>query len=222
MGHKTHPVGFRMAIDQKWQSKWFSITNFKKYLEEDAKIRTYVNKKLKRMGLSLVEIERSAKKTKVTLHVSKPGLIIGRGGSGIDELRKELNSLVGSDSLSLSVTEVKVPFISAQIVAEEIAGQIERRVPEKKILNGTVEKVMDAGAKGAKVAISGRIAGQEIARTVYKAAGSIPLQNLSSDIDFARAVANTKYGTLGIKVWVNKGLRKEEPKKKELNTRKRK
>lgn len=205
MGNKTHPIGFRLGIQHTWSTKWFSLHNFKKFLIEDIKIRQYLTKKLKRMGLSKVEIERSMRKTKVTLYVSKPGLIIGRGGAGIDALKDELKKLTGTDKIQLSVTEVKKPFLSAKIIAQEIAGQIERRLPEKRILKGTVEKIMEAGAVGTKVAISGRIAGQEIARTIYLAQGSVPLQNLSMDIDFAQDTALTKYGTIGIKVWINRG-----------------
>ena len=156
------------------------------------------------MGLSRIEIERSAQKTKVTLYVSKPGLVIGRGGSGIDMLRQELGEIIQSKKVQLAVTEVKRPMLSAKIIADEAASQIERRVSEKRILSSLVEKVMEAGALGVKVSISGRISGQDIARTVFKTEGSVPLQKISADIDFARATAVTKYGTTGLKVWINR------------------
>lgn len=212
MGQKTHPIGFRLGLKQNWSSKWFSLTDFKKYLNEDIKIRRFLNNKLKSMGLSRIEIERSIKQTKVTLFVSKPGLVIGRGGAGIDSLKQDLVKITGQEKIKLAVTEVKKPFLSAQIIAEEIASQIVRRIPEKRILKGTIEKVVDAGAKGVKVAIRGRIAGQEIARTIHKTAGSIPLQNLIADIDFATSTAFTKYGTTGVKVWIYKGDTKKAPK----------
>src|SRR3989339_1045463 len=217
MGNKTHPISFRLGIQHTWSAKWFSLGSFKDFLTEDIKIRKYLFNKLKRMGLSRTEIERSMKKTKVILYVSKPGLIIGRGGAGIDSLKNELMKLTKSDKIQLAVTEVKKPFLSAKIMAQEIAGQVERRVPEKRILKGTIEKIMEAGAVGAKVAISGRVGGQEIARTLYLAQGSVPLQNLSADIDFAEDTSNTKYGTLGIKVWINRG--KKEIGKKGLKNK---
>lgn len=206
MGQKTHPIGFRLGLKKNWQSKWFSSHNFKDFLIEDIKIRKFLNKKLEKMGLSRIEIERSAKKTKVHLYVSKPGLVIGRGGTGIDNLRQELSQIVKDKKIQLAVAEVKSPFLSAKIIANEMVGQLERRMPEKRIINSMVEKVMGAGAKGVKVAIKGRIAGQEIARNLYKVNGSIPLQNMSADIDFAIATAFTKYGTMGIKVWIYKGI----------------
>lgn len=217
MGNKTHPVSFRLGIQQSWSAKWFSLGSFKSFLTEDIRIRKYLYNKLKRMGLSRVEIERSMKKTKISLYVSKPGLIIGRGGAGIDSLKNELSKLTKSDKIQLAVTEVKKPFLSAKIIAQEIAGQVERRVPEKRILKGTIEKIMEAGATGAKVAISGRVGGQEIARTLYLAQGSVPLQNLSADIDFAEDTAITKYGTMGVKVWINRG--KKEIGKKGLKNK---
>ena len=218
MGQKTHPVGFRLGIKSTWKAKWFSSSDFSKFLIEDIKIRKFLDKKLRKVGLSRIEIERSVKKTKVILYVSKPGLVIGRGGSGIESLKKNLNDLIGKNSnIQISVTEVKSPFLSAKIIAEEIATQVERRMSPKRIFNNTIEKVMNAGAKGVKIALKGRISGQEIARNIHKSLGSVPLQTLSADVDFARATAFTKYGTIGIKVWIHKD--QESNFKKQKNNR---
>lgn len=209
MGQKIHPVGFRMGIGASWQSRWFATApKYKEFLRGDLKIRQLLLKKLKPAGIALVEIERAINKLKVIIFVAKPGVLIGRGGSGLSELKKFLmKELKSKDENSLEIVpmELKSPDLSAYLVSQSVAEQLLRRLPAQRVMNQVVERVMRAGAKGVKVVLSGRIGGAEIARREWKAQGTLPLHTLRSDIDFAAYPALTKSGYVGVKVWINKG-----------------
>lgn len=207
MGHKVNPTSFRLQITDTWKSKWFSASKFAEYLREDVSIRTFLDKALKRSGLVRVDIERSNAGTlNVVIKTTKPGLIIGKGGAGIEELKKKLvRELKIKTDVRISIEEVRDISLHAQVVANSIVEQLERRAAFRKLMKQALEQVMNAGAKGIKVAIGGRLNGAEIARTEHLSAGKIPLHTLRSDIDFARSTAFTTYGTIGVKVWIYKG-----------------
>ena len=209
MGQKIHPVGFRMGIGTSWQSRWFAgRLKYKQFVSEDLKIRELLMKKLRPAGISKVEIERSSNKVKVIIFVSRPGVLIGRGGVGLTELKKYLmKSLNIKDENSLEITpmEVRTPDLSAYLVAQAVAEQLARRMPAQRVMNQSIDRVMRAGAKGVRIVISGIIGGAEIARREWKASGTMPLHTLRSDIDFASYPALTKSGFVGVKVWINKG-----------------
>ena len=207
MGHKVNPTSFRLQITDTWKSKWFSASKFAEFLQEDVSIRTFLDKALKRSGLVRVDIERSnAGSLNVIIKTTKPGLIIGKGGAGIEELKKKLvRELKIKTDVRISIEEVRDISLHAQVVANGIVEQLERRAAFRKLMKQALEQVMNAGAKGIKVAIGGRLNGAEIARTEHLSAGKIPLHTLRSDIDFARSTAFTTYGTIGVKVWIYKG-----------------
>jgi len=213
VGHKTHPVGFRIGTQFQWQSNWFTEKNYLDFLHEDLKIRKFLEKKLQKVGLDRAEIERSLKKIKINIFVAKPGMVIGRAGSGIEEIRKQLEK-ISAGKVQVSVSEVKTPDLSANLIAHDIARQIERRLPAKRILNGIAERIMGAKAKGTRLEVNGRLGGAEMARTEKIARGSVPLQTLNAEIDFARSTAFTKYGTIGVKVWINRGIKSVRKKNK--------
>lgn len=209
MGQKIHPLGFRMGIGATWKSRWFA--NGAKYQQnvlEDLKIRDLLMKKLRPAGIQSVEIERAVNKLKVVIFVSRPGVLIGRGGSGLTELKKFLmKELKVKDENGLEIVpmELKSADLSAYLVAQSVAEQLARRLPAQRIMNQVIERVMRAGAKGVRIVISGRIGGAEIARREWKASGTMPLHTLRSDIDFTVYPALTKSGYVGVKVWINKG-----------------
>lgn len=209
MGQKIHPVGFRLGVNTPWQSRWYAGTGkYSKFLEEDLKIREVLMKKLRPAGITNIEIERSINKLKIIIHVSRPGVLIGRGGSGLTELKKFLMKelkIKEEGQLEIAPMDVKNPDMSAYLVAQNIAEQLVRRLPAARVMNQSLDRVMQAGAKGVKVVLSGRIGGAEIARRESKFAGSIPLHTLRADIDFAVYPALTKSGYVGVKVWINKG-----------------
>lgn len=208
MGQKVNPVGFRLGHHYTWSSRWFADDKkYTKYLAEDIKIRKALEKKLKNAGLSKVEIERAVDRRSITLHVSRPGIVIGRGGVGLEEIKKFLVSGIGLDDpakLELHVVEVPIPDLDATLIANWVAEQLVRRIPARRIMNQAVERVMAAGAKGVKIALAGRIGGAEIARRVSLKRGTIPLHTLRAEIDFAKADALTKSGFIGVKVWICK------------------
>ncbi len=216
MGQKVHPKAFRLGITKEWNSKWFAGRNFAALLEEDVRIRKAVSTLLKDAGISRVEIERSANTLTVTIATSRPGVVIGKGGAGVEVLRKALvkiiRSVKGKGALKLNVEEVGRPYLDAQIVAKGMVDQLLKRLPFRRILRTTVEQVQRAGADGVRVMMAGRLNGSEIARTEHLAWGSIPLQTLRADIDYGRAAARTTYGTIGVKVWIYKGDVFEQPK----------
>jgi small subunit ribosomal protein S3 len=209
MGQKIHPVGFRMGIVSTWKSRWFADSKqYKEFLAEDMKIRDLLMKKLKPAGISEVQIERSINKLKVLIFVARPGVLIGRGGTGLSELKKFLLKTLkikDDNALELVPQDVRSVDLSAYLVATNVAEQLARRLPASRVMNQTVERVMRAGAKGVKVVLSGRIGGAEIARREHKALGVMPLHTLRADIDFASFPALTKSGYVGVKVWINKG-----------------
>lgn len=211
MGQKINPTSLRVGINKDWKSKWFSIRSYQAFLKEDVAIRTFLKKKLKQMSVDRVVIERSPDVLSVIVATARPGLIIGRAGTGIEELKKALTRIVKrKTSIRIDIQEVKSPESSAAIMAESMVEQIEKRIQYRRILKQTLAKIMTSrDVKGAKVTLSGRLDGKEIARTEHLEQGSLPLQTLRADIDYARATAFTTYGTVGIKVWIYKGLRYE-------------
>ena len=205
MGQKVHPHGLRIGIIKDWDTKWYANKkHFGELLVEDVKIRKYIKEKLYSAGISRIEIERAANKIKVNVHTAKPGLVIGKGGAGIEELRKEVEKLTGK-SVLINITEIKVPDIDAQLVAENIAAQLEKRISFRRAMKQAMSRAMKLGAKGIKTQVAGRIGGAEIARTEHYHEGTIPLQTLRADIDFGFAEADTTYGKLGVKTWIYKG-----------------
>lgn len=204
MGHKVNPIGLRLGINRTWDAKWFATREYNDYLLEDIKIRETVKQKYYHAGIPKIEIERLPGRVKVTVHASRPGIIIGRGGTGIEELRKVLADLTGK-AISITIQEVKNPDLEAQLLAENVAFQIEKRVAYRRAMKHVVARALKAGAKGVKVSCSGRLAGAEIARSEWYREGSVPLQRLRADIDYGFAEAMTTYGKIGIKVWIYRG-----------------
>jgi len=213
MGQKTNPVGFRLVIRKDWRSRWYANKKeFGKYLMEDDKIRKFLLKKACCQGTSKIKIKRMSDKIEVTIATARPGLVIGKKGAEIEILKKELSALTKKD-VWVEVEEIKRPDLDAQIVADGIARQIERRIPFRRALKKAIQATMDAGAAGIKLQISGCIGGAEIARTEGYKDGSVPLHTLRADIDYAQSTANTSHGTIGIKVIINKGETVALPKK---------
>ena len=205
MGQKVNPHGLRIGIIKDWDTKWYANKkNFSELLVEDVKIRKFIKKKLYTAGIARIEIERAANKVKINVHTAKPGLVIGRGGSGIDELRKQLEKLT-QKSVLINITEIKRPELNSQIVSENIASQLERRISFRRAMKQAMARTMKAGAKGIKTQVSGRLGGAEIARVEHYHEGTIPLQTLRADVDYGFAEANTTYGKIGVKVWIYKG-----------------
>jgi small subunit ribosomal protein S3 len=204
VGQKTHPYGFRLGVIKTWKSKWFSARNFADLLQEDLLIRRYVNKRLEHAGIAAVEILRAPKKVTIDVHTARPGIVIGRKGAEVDNLKGELELLTGKEIL-LNVIEVKKPEISATLVGQSIAKQLEGRVSFRRAMKKAMAAAMKSGAEGIKIVCSGRLGGAEIARTEKYHDGRVPLHTLKADIDYAQACANTTYGTIGVKVWICQG-----------------
>ncbi|MDR3120832.1 MAG: 30S ribosomal protein S3 [Clostridiales bacterium] len=205
MGQKVNPHGLRVGIIKDWDTKWYSAKKgFSDLLIEDVKIRKFIKTKLYLSGVSRIEIERAANKVKVIVSTAKPGLVIGKGGAGMEILRKELEKLTGK-SVLVNVTEIKEPDLDAQIVAENIASQLEKRISFRRAMKQAMSRSMKRYAKGIKTSVAGRLGGAEIARTEHYHEGTIPLQTLRADIDYGFCEANTTYGKLGVKVWIYKG-----------------
>lgn len=205
MGQKVNPHGLRIGIIKDWDTKWYANDkNFSDLLIEDVKIRKHIKNKLYAAGISRIEIERFANKVRINVNTAKPGLVIGKGGTGIEELRKELEKLTNR-SVLINISEIKVPELDAQLVAENIASQLERRISFRRAMKQAMSRTMKSGAKGIKTSVSGRLGGAEIARTEHYHEGTIPLQTLRADIDYGFIEANTTYGKIGVKVWIYKG-----------------
>ena len=205
MGQKMHPHGLRVGVIKDWNSKWYADSkNFSDYLVEDHKIREYVKKKLFGSGISKIEIERTAKFVKVNVYTAKPGLVIGKGGNYAETLRNELIKMINKD-VNLNIVEVKNIDTDAQLVAENICNQLERRISFRRAMKQCMQKAMKAGALGIKTAVSGRLGGADMARTEFYKEGTIPLQSLRADIDYGFYEADTTYGKIGVKVWIYKG-----------------
>ena len=204
MGQKVNPKGLRVGIIESWLSKWFSADNIAKFIDEDEKVRKYVKSKLYTAGISKVEVERRAARIKLNIHSAKPGLVIGKKGKDIEDLRKHLKKIVGKDVV-LNIIEAKKPDMDAQLVAESVAYQLEKRANYRKVAKDALNKAMRMGAEGIKISVGGRLNGADIARTEQYKEGRIPLHTLRAEIDYATARANTTYGVIGIKVWIFKG-----------------
>lgn len=207
MGQKVHPVGFRLGITRDWESRWFAKKpkQYAELLHEDIRIRSHIKEKLYDAGIASIEIERAGGRVKVTIHTAKPGIVIGKGGQGVERLRKELEAITGGKQVSVNVVEVRQPELSAQLVAESVAAQLEKRVSFRRAIKQAAARAMRAGAKGVKIMVSGRLGGAEMARTEWTAEGSVPLQTLRADIDYGFAEAYTTYGVIGVMVWINRG-----------------
>ena len=203
MGQKVSPIGLRIGVNKDWESKWFAGKDFASNLDKDIKIREYIAKKLKNASIASVLIERKKDRVDVTINTAKPGVIIGRGGEDIEKLRKEIKKVVKED-LYVNIVEVKNPDLNAQLVAENIAQQIENRAPFRSTQKRAIRNTMKAGAKGIKTAVSGRLGGAEMARTEGYTEGTVPLHTIRADIDYATAEADTTYGKIGVKVWIYK------------------
>jgi small subunit ribosomal protein S3 len=205
MGHKVNPVGFRLGVSKDWNSKWFANKReFAGYLAADLKVRELLKKKLAQAGISKIMIERPAKTARVTIHTARPGVVIGKKGEDIEKLRKEVTSVMGVPA-HINVTEVRKPELDAQLVAESIAQQLERRIMFRRAMKRSVQNAMRLGALGIKVNVGGRLNGAEIARSEWAREGRVPLHTLRADIDYGLAEANTTYGIIGVKVWIYKG-----------------
>ena len=205
MGQKVHPNGIRVGVIRDWNSKWYADSkNYSDYLVEDYKIRKYVKQKLYISGISKIEIERTAKCVRVNVYTAKPGLVIGKGGNLSEALKNELEKMINKQ-VNLNIIEVKNIDTDAQLVAENIASQLERRISFRRAMKQCMQKSMKAGALGIKTAVSGRLGGADMARTEFYKEGTIPLQTLRADIDYGFAEADTTYGKIGVKVWIYKG-----------------
>ncbi len=204
MGQKVNPYGIRLGINKTWSSRWFSKNEYTKLLHEDLKIKNYVEKKLKNASISKINIERAAKKLRLSIYSSRPGIIIGKKGADIETLKNDLSKLSNLE-VFLDIKEVRKPEVEAKLVAENIASQLEKRISFRRAMKKAVQSAMRLGAKGVKVVCSGRLGGAEIARTEKYHEGSVPLHTLRGDIDYSTAEAETTYGICGIKVWINKG-----------------
>ena len=205
MGQKVNPHGLRVGVIKDWNSRWFaSKKDFSDNLIEDYKIREFLKKELYQAGISKIDIERAVNKVKVSIFTQKPGVVIGRGGEGVETLRLKLNKVTGKDVV-VSVEEVKNPDVDAQLVAENIAAALERRIAFRRAMKSAIQRTMRAGAKGIKTQVSGRLGGADIARAERYSEGTIPLQTIRADIDYGFAEANTTYGKIGCKVWIYKG-----------------
>ena len=204
MGQKTHPIGFRLGVNKTWSSRWFSVREYVPFLHEDLKLRAFLKKRLRHAGISKIDIERVANKAKVNIHTARPGIVIGKKGSGIDAIRAEAQKLSKSE-VFLNILEVRKAEADAQLIAESIADQLEKRIAFRRAMKKSMSQAFKFGVKGIKVQCAGRLGGSEIARTERYAEGSVPLHTLRADIDYGTTEAETTYGQIGIKVWVYKG-----------------
>lgn len=204
MGQKVHPIGFRLGYIKSWQSRWYAERGYAALLHEDLKVRRLVKSKLAHAGVSTIGIERSTQTAKVNIHTARPGIIIGRKGAEVEKLKKDLEALTGKQ-VFVNILEIKKPEIDSQLVAENIASQLVKRIAFRRAMKKSVASAMRFGAQGIKIQCSGRLAGSEIARTEWYREGQVPLHTLRADIDYGFAEAKTTYGQIGIKVWIYKG-----------------
>ncbi|MCL0033165.1 30S ribosomal protein S3 [Peptococcaceae bacterium] len=205
MGQKVSPIALRVGIIRDWEAKWFaSKKDFANLLIEDVKIRKFIKKQLYQAGISNIQIERAANRIKITIHTAKPGIVIGRGGTEVEVLRKNLERMTAKN-VNINIQETKVPETNAQLVAENVAAQLEKRIAFRRAMKQVITRAMKMGAKGIKAAVSGRLGGAEIARTEWASEGKVPLHTLRADIDYGFAEADTTYGKIGVKVWIYKG-----------------
>jgi small subunit ribosomal protein S3 len=213
VGQKVHPKGFRIGIIRDWDSNWYADRDYSDLVHEDVKIRKYIKDRFYAAGIAKVEIQRTGTRMRVTVHTAKPGIVIGRGGTEVEVLKNELTKMTNKN-VSINIQEIKKPELDAQIVAENVAQQLEKRISFRRAMKQTVQRSMRTGAVGIRIAISGRLGGAEIARTEWYSEGKVPLHTLRADIDYGFAEANTTYGKIGIKVWINRGEIMPEAKKR--------
>ncbi|MDQ0209274.1 30S ribosomal protein S3 [Alkalicoccobacillus murimartini] len=216
MGQKINPIGLRVGIIRDWESKWYAEKDYATLLHEDIKIRDYVEGRLKEASVSKVEIERAANRVNITISTAKPGMVIGKGGSEVEALRKALNDLTGK-RVHINIFEIKQADLDAKLVAENIARQLESRISFRRAMKQSIQRTMRSGAKGIKTQVSGRLGGADIARSEHYNEGTVPLHTLRADIDYGTAEADTTYGKIGVKIWIyrgevlpTKGTKKEE------------
>ena len=204
MGHKVHPVGFRLGVIKDWQGKWYADKSYTELLHEDLKVRRMLLKKLADASVPRVEIERSANQMTVTIHSAKPGIVIGKSGVKVEELRRELETQTGK-KVRVTISEIRQPELDATLIARSVAEQLEKRIAFRRAMKQAVGRAMKAGAKGVKITTSGRLGGAEMSRREWEREGRVPLQTLRADIDFGQAEALTTFGVVGVKVWVYRG-----------------
>ena len=204
MGQKVNPIGLRLGINRTWDSRWYAEKNYAALLHEDLEIRDFLFKRLSQAGVSKIIIERPAKKARITIHTARPGVVIGKKGADIEKLRREIAQMTGGEA-HLNIVEIRKPEIEAQLVAENISQQMERRVSIRRAMKRAVQSAMRLGAEGIRINCAGRLGGAEIARTQWYREGRVPLHTLRANIDYGESVANTTYGTCGVKVWIYKG-----------------
>jgi small subunit ribosomal protein S3 len=204
VGQKTHPVGFRLGVIKTWDSNWFDEKGFAAKLNEDVMIRNYVRNRLKKAGISRIQLERTPKNARITIHTSRPGIVIGKSGKEISQLEEELKKITNKE-VKILISEIKRPELDAQLVAENIASQLEGRISFRRAMKQGITAAMRMGAEGVRVMCSGRLGGAEMARREQYKEGRIPLHTLRADIDYANATAQTIYGLIGVKVWICKG-----------------
>ncbi len=204
MGQKINPTGLRVGVIRDWESRWYADKDYADLLHEDIKIREYLENRLSIAAVSSIEIERAANRVNITIHTGKPGMVIGKGGSEVEALRKSLNSLTGK-RVHINIVEIKKVDLDAQLVAENIARQLENRISFRRAQKQTIQRAMRGGAKGIRTQVSGRLGGADIARAEHYSEGTVPLHTLRADIDYAHAEADTTYGKLGVKVWIYRG-----------------
>jgi small subunit ribosomal protein S3 len=211
MGQKVHPIGFRLGIIKTWDSRWYAKKNYAALLHEDIKIRSIVKERLTHAGVSKIEIERAGQKAKINIHTARPGIIIGKKGAEVDKLKKDLETMTGKQ-MYINIQEIRRPELEAQLVAENIALQLERRIAFRRAMKKSVTSALRLGAQGIKITCAGRLAGSEIARTEWYREGRVPLHTLRADIQYGFAEAKTTMGQIGVKVWIYKGDVLQQPK----------
>jgi small subunit ribosomal protein S3 len=217
MGQKTHPKGFRLGVIESWDSKWFAAHHYATLLHEDLRLRKFIKKRLYHAGISRIEIERMANKAKINIHTARPGIVIGKKGAEIEKLKTDIQKLMKGKEAYINIHEVRRPDLDPQLVAENVALQLERRVAFRRAMKEAVTRAMRMGAQGVKIHVSGRLAGAEIARREWYREGRVPLQTLRANVTFGFAEAKTTYGVIGIKVWIFRGeiiTRQEEEDKR--------
>jgi small subunit ribosomal protein S3 len=215
MGHKVHPMGFRLGVIRDWQAKWYADKHYAEFLQEDLKLREAIQSRYAEAAVSLVEIERQSNQVSLTIHTARPGIVIGRGGQRVDETRRYLEQLIGK-RIQLNIQEIQQPELDAYLVSKTIAEQIERRVAYRRAMKQVMLRTMQAGAKGMRVSCAGRLGGAEIARRLTMHEGQVPLHTLRADIDYGFVEAHTTMGRIGVKVWIFKGEVLPEPKEEEV------
>jgi len=214
VGQKINPIGFRIGVIRDWESRWYAEEDYAELLHEDIKIREYLDERLAQAAISTVEIERAANRVNITIHTGKPGMVIGKGGSEVDALRKALSDLTGK-RVHINIVEIKKPDLDAKLVAENIARQLESRISFRRAQKQAIQRTMRAGALGIKTQVSGRLGGADIARAEHYSEGTVPLHTLRADIDYAHVEADTTFGKLGVKVWIYRGeILPDKPKQK--------